>query len=712
MRHAVALACALAALASIPASAQDAGDSVKYSLPPVTITGTRTPQSWLDVPSSLSFIGAKELGMSRGYGIDEVLGYVPGVLAQSRSGNQDVRLIIRGFGARGAGERSNAGTTRGIRVLNNGFPETEPDGRTSLDLVDFATAGGMEVVRSNASSLYGNAGGGVLSVSSNTSFGRPYAAFRQSFGSFGFHREQVTAGAFLGTGRLYFAMGNSTSRGWREHSRGSHAIFSAGIVTSPGENTDLGVHVTAASNVFRIPGALTKEQYDADPAMSDSIYVARDERRNNRLGRIGVSAEHRIDDRNAVMATAFVQPKFLERSERGTYRTFTRYHVGGSGMYRNSSEIGREASNTFLAGVDEAYQDGAILFYTLSPEGGRALPLRDDKREGANNFGAFVQDELSLGTAWKVLAGVRYDAVDYTSENYVDLSLHQRKKFERFTPKAGITYHFSPTHTVYASLGGGLEVPAGNETDPAGTYGQDTVYAINPLLDAMKSTTIEAGTKQILVLGAAEDPAATLTYDVSAYWLRVTDDIIPYRNGRFYFTAGRTERMGVEAGGQLHLDAGVTVSAALTISKNEYKEYRVDSAHYGNPGATADYSGNRVVGIPDVFTSVGLKYSPPGLRGAFVGVNLRSVGSYYVDDANTIEVPSSTVFGAEVGIERLTLGRGPLYVSVFAGVNNLSDLKYIGSAWLNPDIVAGRAVYIEPGLPRNFSGSLSLGLNL
>ena len=47
---------------------------------------------------------------------------IPGVIAQSRYGTSDVRLIIRGFGARGAGDRSNSGTSRGIRVLLDGFP--------------------------------------------------------------------------------------------------------------------------------------------------------------------------------------------------------------------------------------------------------------------------------------------------------------------------------------------------------------------------------------------------------------------------------------------------------------------------------------------------------------------------------------------------------------------------------------------------------------
>jgi len=93
-------------------------------------------------------------------------------------------------------------------------------------------------------------------------------------------------------------------------------------------------------------------------------------------------------------------------------------------------------------------------------------------------------------------------------------------------------------------------------------------------------------------------------------------------------------------------------------------------------------------------------------------VSLQTVGKYFVDDANTISVPAYTVVSAEIGIDRLMLGSGPLYCSAFAGMNNLFNKKYIGSAWLNPDIVGSQPVYIEPGLPGNFTASVSVGLNL
>jgi hypothetical protein len=38
----------------------------------------------------------------------------------------------------------------------------------------------------------------------------------------------------------------------------------------------------------------------------------------------------------------------------------------------------------------------------------------------------------------------------------------------------------------------------------------------------------------------------------------------------------------------------------------------------------------------------------------------------------------------------------------------LTDKKYVSSAFINPDIVNGVPLYLEPGLPRNFVIGVSL----
>ncbi|MCX6132392.1 MAG: TonB-dependent receptor [Ignavibacteriales bacterium] len=691
--------------------AQQAGDSVKYQLPLVTTIGTRIAEPWLEVPLALTVLSKSSVALTKGYGLDEALTLVPGVFAISRYGNQDIRITIRGFGARGAGERSNSGTARGIRVLSDGFPETEPDGRTAFDLVDLAGAGSIEVIRSNASSLWGNAAGGVVNIRSNTSFDEPYAAYSSAFGDFGFHKEMVQAGARLGTGKLAVSFSNTNADGWRWHSNSSLSLLNIALLSQLGEQTSLGVYLAGASNLFRIPGPMTQLQYDDNAQQSDSLYIKRDERRFNRLGRLGAALSHNIGNEHSFSASVFVNPKYLQRSERNTFRDFTRYHAGGNVAYQNNTTLGGDIKNIMLVGADEAYQDGAILFYNLTASGGRGSTLSDNKREGANNFGVFLQDEIVLSERWSVLLGGRYDDITYYGQSFIKPWLNDSRSFTHFTPKGGVTFRLTPTHSFYANIGGGVEVPAGNETDPVPP---DTIHAVNLLLDPITSSTIEVGTKQLIELGSG-GWKGTLVYDIALYWLQVTNDIIPYRNGRFYFTAGETRRMGAEFGGKLHLLNGLSIEAALTISDNKYVEYKVDSVYYSASKANifADYKDNKVAGVPNAHYSGAVKFSPSFVERAYMRVGIQGSGGYYADDPNQVWVPAWQILNASIGLDQYRLGGSAFYVSGFFSVQNLLDKKYVGSAWINPDLNAqGKPMYIESGLPRNMIASFTLGAML
>ena len=658
-------------------------------LPPVTVTATRHATSLFAVPLAVTQIKKRDLFGTSGYGLDDALSLVPGVVVQSRYGNQDVRIAIRGYGARGAGDRSNAGTTRGIRVLLDGFPETEPDGRTSFDGIDLAAAQSIEVIRSNASAVWGNAAGGVVSVSTVPEFDDRLAAVEPMAGSFGLQRWALRGGVRLGAGKVAASFVRSDFGGWRAHSGSERSLLNVALVTPVSEHTDLGVYAVGSHNLFRIPGPLTAAEVAADSRQANATYLARDERRNNLVGRLGVTLDHRFSERVDLSALAFVNPKVLHRSERGTFRDFTRYHVGGNTVVR----VG-----TLMVGADFAAQDGAILFYSLTPQGTRGDTLRDDKREGARNAGLFVTEELAVGR-WTVALGARYDNITYDYQNFLDPSIDARKAFTGVTPKVGVTYRLGPLHSAYASLGGGVEAPAGNETDPASTFGQDTVTAINPLLDPIRSMTYEAGTKRTVALG--DGLIRDLSYDVALYQTAVTDEIVPYRGGRFYLTAGRVRRRGAELGLRVGVAGGLSVQTALAFADHRYTEYVVDSVHYGSPGAFADYSGNRVVGVPDLTYAVAVELAPPILKPARLRFAVQGMSSYFADDANQVQVPAYRIATATLGTDEPVGIGGGLGVTGFITVANLFDRHYIGSAFLNADVVGGEAVAFEPGLPRH-----------
>lgn len=682
-----------------------------YQLEGITVTSTRVPEPIIEVPLAVTIIGHSQIENQRGYGLNEVLSNVPGVLAQSRSGNQDIRISIRGFGARGAGDRSNAGTSRGVRVLMDGIPETEPDGRTSFDMVDLNAIQNMEVVRSNSSAIWGNAGGGVVSLSTIPYFEKPYAGATAKFGSFGLKEYYFRTGSVIGESRFYANYTTTTFDGWRANSASERDIVNIGIVSSVSDITTLGVHLVGTQNLFHIPGPLSKAQFDSSARQANPVYINRYERRNNKTGRIGITLDHRFDDDNGLSAMAYVNPKYLQRSERGTYRDFTRYHIGGNVIYRRAWSMTSSVENTTLIGMDESYQDGAILFYSLTAGGDRGDELKDNKREGANSFGIFFQNETNFYEKLSLILGLRYDAVKYFNENFINTTLGlQTKSFTGLTPKAGVSYRFTDMHSVYANIGGGVEVPAGNETDPAGTLPSDTAYAVNPLLKPIRSLTTEVGTKQVIHIGE-EGFFQILAYDAALYMIRIKNDIIPYKGGRFYFTAGETERLGAELSLNMKFNYGFSIQSALTYSKSRYLKYVVDSVHYGRPGQYADYKNNNVAGVPDLFYSSNLRFAPDKMKGGFIDFRVQGVGKYFVDDANEVRVPAYTVINVTIGLDKPYRLSEHVFVRTFLSINNLTNKKYAGSAFVNPDLLEGKPVYLEPGLPRNFVFSISIGWN-
>ena len=49
-----------------------------------------------------------------------------------------------------------------------------------------------------------------------------------------------------------------------------------------------------------------------------------------------MTVDHDLSATLALSSMLFVNPKYLQRSERNTFRDFTRYHVGGSVMARKA----------------------------------------------------------------------------------------------------------------------------------------------------------------------------------------------------------------------------------------------------------------------------------------------------------------------------------------------------------------------------------------
>ncbi|ROL61595.1 TonB-dependent receptor [Bacteroidetes/Chlorobi group bacterium ChocPot_Mid] len=688
-------------------------DSLSFRTSEIVISALRYPEKKIEVPMAISTISRTDILLSKSTGIEEALQNVPGVLAQSRAGSNDVRVTIRGFGARGAGDRSNSGTSRGIKFYWNGIPQTEPDGRTSFDFLDMNAVEDIEVIRSNASAIWGNAAGGVISFSTIPDFQKSSLEIVGQGGSYGYNSLFAKANSKMESGFLNTTFSKSKYDGWRQNSESERYLFNLAMLSNLSENTNMKVFLSGVSNKFNIPGPLTIDTYNNAPDSANDYYLKRKERRFNRAVQMGINLEHNFNENNVVSGMFFVNPKYLQRSERNTFRDFVRYHLGGNINYKNNYEISETIKNILLIGLDEQYQDGSILFYNLDDKAERGSTLKDNKREGANSAGLFLQDELVFSDKISAILGVRYDDVTYYSESFIAGDKLENRSFSKVTPKFAISYRLNETHSLYVNYGGGIEVPAGNETDPAPYLGMDTLHLINPLLEPIVSTTYEIGSKNYDYFESGL--IDMLHYEIAAFLINTENEIIPYKGGKFYFSAGKTQRIGGEVGIGGKFFKSLDLSVNLTYMKSKYVDYKIDSVYYSasKAGIYGDYSDNSIAGIPELMYFVKLKYVPTFFDNVFIEGSCQGVGEYYVDDANEYNNPSFTIFNLKFGTAQAIKLFDNLGVNLYFSINNLLDAKYSSSAFINPDKQAGTNLpyYLEPGLPRNFQFGLSVNFN-
>jgi iron complex outermembrane receptor protein len=146
---------------AVPNDSAHADSLARFTLAPIEVTVTRSESDLTRLPFAVEVVTADQTGTGRPrLGLDEGLVAVPGVLAVNRQDySLDETLSIRGFGAR------TAFGVGGLKILLDGIPQTLPDGQGQLTNVDMDDVQRLEVLRGSASSLYGNASGGVISLS-------------------------------------------------------------------------------------------------------------------------------------------------------------------------------------------------------------------------------------------------------------------------------------------------------------------------------------------------------------------------------------------------------------------------------------------------------------------------------------------------------------------------------------------------------------------
>jgi iron complex outermembrane receptor protein len=688
------VAAAMIAIATLVAEAHAQDTTVTRLEPVVVEVGRGAHRSPLELPFAVTVQIPDSLRPGqRHLSLDETLWLIPGLSVSNRNNpSQDPRISIRGFGAR------SAFGVRGIRVLRDGIPLTLPDGQTPVDYLDLESVGRVEVMRGSASSLYGNAGGGVVDIRTSEPPLVPVSgALRMWNGGFGARRLVAKTGGTTGGFGYQANVARTESDGYRDYSRQRMTNGFSRISYDNGGGSYaldwLGVNTPVAQN----PGAITRAQFEANPHLADPLSMTKRARKAVKQSQFGLTAR-RSGSRGEIEASAYTGTRALDNPLTFAIVDVDRTMSGGN-LRATVPVTVLGAEQRLTAGTELQLQNDLRRNFTncnnappptvptlaCPTVGDERGTVTLNQRELVSSVGSYVRDELDLGKRYTFTASARADAVRFRVKdkliNATNPDDSGQRNLDAVSPMVGILARLSESHSAYANISSAFETPTATElgNQPNGAAG------INRDLKPQRSTTYEVGVKGVGESG--------LQYNAALFATGVHDELIPFdipaSGGRRYFrNAGRTSRLGVE------LSLGVAIKqlelgGAYTYANYRFVDFTVDTSHY---------AGNRIPGIPrqTLQASAALHSSI-----ATLVTETTLADRMFVNDANSESAPGYGIFNARIVSSAFWNGSG---AELTFGAQNLFNTRYISSVSVN---AAGGKFY-EPGSQRSIYVGLSL----
>lgn len=683
----------------------------------LVVTGTRTSKKIIDIPYSVFRVDTREFKYGRNVNAKDVLADVPGLFLQARYGN-DVRISIRGFGT-----RSNSGV-KGIRILQDGIPESDPDGETQIDAIDFTSLGGVEVVKGNLSSLYTNSPGGVINFISDINFPRNFVKQTNEVGDFGLRQNGLKLGVHSKNYRYYLSYSYRNYKGFREHSSEYVNLVNSYYQAYLDSRTSISVMGNFVKGFIRIPGSLTKDEYDADPFQAYNYAVSSDWKRITNKGRLGVRFSTLFGKKstNEIEITGYGAIKDLASSTTTSYILLNKYILGSTIRYTNTSPV-LKRDNELSAGIDYFFVNGPVSTYA-NVQGTKGDDLNAQHLESLGNIGAYFQDQFNIvKKKMSVLFSGRYDKLVFKNDNQLFERQSSERIFDKLTPKIAFNYKLTPHIALYTSYGLGFDTPSTTELENYPYSSNQGTTTLNPDIKPQTSGNFELGIKGNIIdedelkgkkKHKEEELFNKFYFEVTFFHTLINDEIVPLiiSNKSYFRNAAKTEHTGVECGIKAEAFEGLELTLNYTFTNFKYKTYSAEALDTTGNFVFTNYNGNTVPAVPKHFINAIAEYNF-SLTKNLTGLALFDcdyAGKMFVDDQNTESTDSyfyaSTLLGIDYRIKNFS-------VLLSGGVNNMFNKKYVGFININanPEFGVNQRRYYEPGEPRSYYVNLNFGYN-
>jgi len=673
-----AFAGLLGLLASVSTFAQSGNDSIaEIELEEVAVTALRQRIALENVPAALTIRSFSSDYEGTQRSLQEYLYQVPGLVALNSSNYaQDLRVSIRGFGARAAFG------IRGIKLVVDHIPETTPDGQGQLDNLPLDLIETISVLRGPSSMRYGNASGGVISIDTREAIFSDRHRLTSRIGAFGQRQFTYTGGVGLQKGGLLLHLSHQDIEGYRTHSKTRTSMANLKYVRRFSNDSKWVIQANYTdSPLAEDPGAITLEDFNSDPFQARSQNVAFGAGESIRHFKVGSSLNYRSDIYELTTYGFFSGRNFdgfLPFANGGAV-DLERQYAGQGASLRRSLSNKNHIRHDLIAGYDWAHQrDHRRRYENLSGQRG-ALSL--DQYERFSSLGSYLLYELKAKRLF-VQGGVRFDRNNLELEDN-DLSDgvddSDAINLNAFSPQMGLSFQLASELSLFANASKAYETPALSEliTPPYSNGG------FNDELGIQQTEMLELGLNR---------RGSQVNWEVVFFTGETTNDIVPYEleayPGRsFYRNAGQTKRSGVELSYQrqfdrLQLDL---VYAYLDLRFAEESEPSIANRH--------------LPGVPWQSGSLQLSYQlSDSLR-----LNYQRLrrGALYADDENQHKVKGFWL--DHLSLQKQWTSQSMRFSTVI-GVQNMANVRYADNIRIN----AFGSRFYELGLPRQ----VYLGFNV
>lgn len=651
---------------------------------PLVITGSRYPASGFELPFSVDRIEREQASSGQpGVNLSEALNAVPGLVVQNRQNQaQDLQVSSRGFGAR------SAFGIRGIKLIADGIPASNPDGQGQAATFDLDTLDHIEVLRGPFASIYGSNAGGVIQVFSRDGQGAPKVSSETSQGAWGTSRTRITAEGGNDKGGFLVNQSHYESDGYRKHSAATLDKSFAKLTLYPDDDSKLALTFSQLNqNGTQDPLGITRAGYQADPRGVADAALNYDTRKTIDHRQAGLNYERafaagtwqatlyggtrRVIQYQAIPASAQASPRSA-----GGVIDFERSFHGASTRWLQDFDPGL-GNLTLTTGVDydQSSDDRQGYENFVGSQLGVRGNLRRDERDEVSSIAPYLQLGWRLGD-FNLQGGLRYNEVAFdVDDHYIRPGNGDDSgsvTYRDLTPTLGASYALTPELNLYASWGKGFETPTLNElsySGPGDSFGFD--------LGAATSRQYEVGLKSLI--------GEATRLNLALFRIDTEDELVvdAASGGRTrYQNAARTRRQGLE----------LSVDSALSETLHTRLAYTRLSATYDQgftSGGRNIPAGRHLPGVPATSLWGELEWRPrAGISTALEGLYRSKL---YVEDSNSARpAPGYALLNwrarFEQKLERLTF-------SQTLRLDNLLDRRYIGSVIVGD----GNQRYYEPG---------------